>query len=126
MQKTTGCTYRNLVVWQESVELAQMIYRVIRRLPDEEKYGLRAQLTRAAISVPSNVAEGAGRGSTREFLRYLLIARGSLNELHTLLVIVRGAGMLPGGTDDALKQKTSRVLSLLNGLIRSTRARLRQ
>jgi len=79
--------YRELLVWQRAMELVPAAYAVARRLPAEERYALADQLRRAAISVPANVAEGQARQHRREFIQALMIARGSLAEVDTLLLI---------------------------------------
>ena len=76
-------SYRDLVVWQRAMELAQAVYELTGTWPREEIYGLTSQVRRAAVSVPSNIAEGQGRASTKEFLNYLSIAYGSLMECET-------------------------------------------
>ena len=76
--------YRDLKVWQESMDLTPEVYRLQRKLPKEETYGLGDQIRRAAVSIPANIAEGHARQHTKEFLQYLAIARGSLAELETL------------------------------------------
>jgi four helix bundle protein len=81
-------THKDLEVWKESIELVLEIYAISESLPTEEKYGLISQMKRAAVSVPSNIAEGAARKSTKEFLRFLDIANGSLSELETQLIII--------------------------------------
>lgn len=75
--------YSELIVWQKAIELTQEVYTATRRFPKEEVYGLTSQLRRAAVSVPSNTAEGQGRKSTSEFLHHLSIAYGSLMEVET-------------------------------------------
>src|SRR5580692_9874461 len=82
-------SFRELVVWQRSMELAEVLYRLTSTFPKEEIYGLRAQIRRSAVSVPSNIAEGQGRLSTGEFRHFLGIARGSNCELQTQLEIAR-------------------------------------
>ena len=79
--------YRDLIVWQKGVDMVVGIYDVTRLLPDEEKWGLVSQMRRCAISIPSNIAEGYGRGATRDYSRFLKIAAGSCNELETQLEI---------------------------------------
>ena len=76
-------TYEELEVWQKAMELVALIYRLTKGFPREEVYGLTSQLRRAAVSVPSNIAEGQGRRSTKEFLNHLSMARGSLLEVET-------------------------------------------
>ena len=80
-------TYRDLNVWKESMELAKVIYELCKKLPEDERFGLSSQMQRAAVSVPSNIAEGHGRGSDSEFKRFLQIANGSRCELQTQLLL---------------------------------------
>lgn len=83
-------SYQDLVVWQKSMDLVEMTYKIVVKLPINEQYGLSSQLRRAAGSVPANIAEGFGRWHAREFIRFLLIANGSVKELEThLLIAVR-------------------------------------
>jgi four helix bundle protein len=79
--------YRDLEVWQFGIKLTKHIYELTRSFPKQEMYGLCSQMQRAAVSVPANIAEGHSRDSTKEFLRHLSIARGSLSELETMLTI---------------------------------------
>jgi len=81
-------THKDLNVWKQGIELVEDIYELTRNLPSDEKYNLISQLKRSAVSVPSNIAEGAARNSTKEFLRFLDIANGSLSELETQLIII--------------------------------------
>ncbi|MFZ3253245.1 MAG: four helix bundle protein [Syntrophales bacterium] len=80
-------SYRDLIVWQKSMDLVEMVYQVTKGFPREELYGLTNQLRRAAVSIPSNIAEGQARNSTAEFRNFLSIARGSLAEVETQLLI---------------------------------------
>jgi four helix bundle protein len=89
-----GQTYRDLVVWQKAMELVTEIYKATERFPKEEIYGLTSQLRRAAISVPSNIAEGQGRLTKKEFHHFLGYARGSLLEMETQLLIAQNLGYL--------------------------------
>jgi four helix bundle protein len=82
-------SFRDLLVWQRSMELTFEIYRLTQGFPQEEAYGLTSQLRRASVSIPSNIAEGQGRRNTREFRQFLAIARGSNCELQTQLEIAR-------------------------------------
>ena len=81
--------YKDLISWQKSMQLAEEIYRLTKQLPKEETYGLASQLRRAAVSVPSNIAEGYGREATAEYIRFLKIARGSLCEIETQLYLFK-------------------------------------
>ena len=91
-------TYRDLEVWQKSMAFVEDIYKAVRTFPREEQYGLSDQIRRAAVSIPSNIAEGFGRDSNTEFLRFLSIARGSLYEVSTQLEIAHRIGFLPSRT----------------------------
>lgn len=103
------------------MSLVEAIYRSTDQLPTTERFGLCSQLRRAAVSVPSNIAEGAARGSTTEFLRFLAIARGSLSELDTQIQIARRLDYLPD--DFELDEVMDRALAKLGGLIRSLKTR---
>lgn len=108
-------------VWKAAMELAVDVYGFTRTLPREERYGLASQLNRAAVSVPSNIAEGAGRETNREKRRFLINARGSLNEVATQVELCRRLGYLKDPS--SLNPSISRVRQLLSGTIRSlTRA----
>lgn len=104
--------YSDLIVWQKAMDLVEAVYRVF---PKEEVYGLTAQLRRAAVSVPSNIAEGQGRRSTREFLHYLSIAHGSLRELETQLLIAARLGYCDAAEQENLTEITAEVGRLING-----------
>lgn len=108
--------HRELDVWQTSMDLAILIYSLTKRLPDTEKFGLAVQMRRAAVSIPSNIAEGAARGTSPEFARYLYIARGSAAELETQLELVRRLGLAV--IDSESTRKLAAVRQMLSGLIR--------
>jgi four helix bundle protein len=87
IEQTKPKHYKDLLVWQKGMVLAKLVYQLTRRFPAEERYGLTSQLRRAAVSVPSNIAEGQARRGTGEFLQFLSIAEGSLAELETQLLL---------------------------------------
>lgn len=91
-------SFRDLVVWQKAMDLVELIYHYSGRFPAEERYALTSQIRRAAVSVPSNIAEGYGRRSTADYIRFLQISKGSLNELQTQLELVCRLGFI--GKDD--------------------------
>lgn len=101
--------------------LVEAIYRATASLPDHERYGLCSQMRRAAVSAPSNIAEGAARQSTAEFLRYLVIARGSLSELDTQVQIARRLNYLEASEE--LDEILDRTLAKVGGLIRAPQAK---
>lgn len=80
-------SYRDLLVWQKALDLTVLIYRLSEGFPKKEIYGLTSQVRRASVSVPSNIAEGYGRGSRREYLQFLYVAQGSLKELETQTIL---------------------------------------
>jgi four helix bundle protein len=87
-------TYRDLDVWKKSISLAEEIYQLTRLFPDDEKFGLTSQIRRAAVSVPANIAEGYGRTHRGDYLHHLSIARGSLTEVETHLIIAKRPGFI--------------------------------
>jgi four helix bundle protein len=104
-----------------AVELVGDIYKLSASFPHAEQYGLTSQLRRAAISVPSNIAEGAARTSKKEFLHFLSLARGSLSEIDTQVTIAKRLGLI---SDDAqVQEKLDRVFGLIGGLMRSLERR---
>ena len=80
-------SYRDLIVWQKAMDMTESLYRIVKKLPKEETYALGDQMRRAAISIPSNIAEGFGRNSKKEYLQFLYIANGSVSELETQLML---------------------------------------
>ncbi len=103
------------------MELAEGVYRITKTFPKEELYTLTSQLRRAAVSVPSNIAEGKGRSSERELIQFLHYSRGSLFELETQIAIARRLGYVDALQAQRLFHQTVRVGQLLNGLIRAFR-----
>jgi four helix bundle protein len=116
-----GHSYKDLVVWQKSKTLAVQIYELTDTFPRKEMYGLTSQLRRAAVSVASNIAEGQGRLTTGEFLHFLGQSRGSLLELQTQLAISLELRYITKQQLQAMEEKSSEVLRLLNALIESLR-----
>ena len=116
-----GWDLKNLVAWQVAIDLATSVYRATRNFPDDEKFGLRLQLRRAAVSVASNIAEGHGRTSRKDYARFVLIARGSLKEVETQLIISNRLDFLTLPQVDELLTLSNRVNRLLTGLLRRLR-----
>ncbi|HOX05797.1 MAG TPA: four helix bundle protein [Planctomycetota bacterium] len=108
-------TYRDLIVWQKSMRLVVLIYSLTRGLPKEELYGLTSQMRRAAVSIPSNIAEGYGRRSSREYKRFLNVSMGSLFELETQVLLARELGFV----DEICHQEASRGLDEVEAMLRS-------
>jgi four helix bundle protein len=112
-------SYKELETWQLAMKLVAEVYKVTKDFPKEEIYGLTNQVRRAAVSVPSNIAEGQGRNSTKEFLHYLSIARGSLFEVETQLEIARQLFYIRSEDAAFIEQLIASVGRLINGLSRS-------
>jgi four helix bundle protein len=115
-------SYRDLKVWQKSMELTLEVYRLTRRFPSEETYGLTNQMRRAAVSIASNIAEGKGRSTDRDFVLFLCHARGSLRELETQAIVAQQLGYLQPPIAEKFETLTTETAKTLNGLIRSMRA----
>jgi four helix bundle protein len=116
-------TYKDLVAWQKGIELVTAVYRATREFPKEEMYGLTSQLRRAAVSVPSNIAEGQARYSHHEFQHFLRTARGSLAEVETQPVIARNLEYLQEKDLKELMRSTSELGRILNALIAAVEKR---
>ncbi len=112
-------TFRDLIVWRKAIDLAKTVYGTTRAMPDTEKYGMTAQMRRAAVSVASNIAEGNGRQTLRDYLSFLVIARGSLAELETQLIITSELKML--SHTNTLMEQIQETRRILQGLIDSLR-----
>jgi four helix bundle protein len=108
--------YRELEVWQLAMELAEACYLATKSFPKQELFGLVSQIRRAATSVPANIAEGQGRAPTKEFLNHLSMARGSLMELETHLMLSQRVGLLPPTELEKLLTLTDRMSRMLSGL----------
>ena len=116
-------THKQLDVWQQAMVLVKMVYDITATFPREEMFGLTSQMRRVAVSVPPNIAEGVARGTTKEYVHFLNISRGSLSELDTQVEI---AIMLKYCDDpSAWQQQIQRVSALLGGLHRSLTANLK-
>ena len=117
-------SYRDLIAWQKAMDLVTAIYRATAGFPRDEIYGLTSQLRRAAVSIPSNIAEGQGRQSTREFIHFLSIAYGSLNEAQTQILIAERLKYLNDSDCQSLIEQSYEVARIINGLSRSLTAKL--
>lgn len=118
--------YKELDVWRKAVALTTELYRLTATFPDAERYGLTSQIRRAATSIAANIAEGWGRGSRREYIQFLTIARGSLLEVETHLIISRNLGFLK--SDDLVKMSEplrdiGKMLNRLIAVLRVPKAR---
>ena len=116
-------THKDLEVWKKSMNLVEGVYKLMKQLPESEKYGLISQIKRSSISIPSNIAEGAGRASTKEFIRYLDIATGSLSELETQLLLLERLGFC--SAEENLTEEIQTIGKMLYGLRISLRNKLK-
>ena len=112
-------SYKQLIAWQKGIDLVTEVYRVTRTFPRDELYGLTNQLRRAAVSVPSNIAEGQGRLSRGEFRQFLGHARGSVFELESQILIARNLKYLNEKDSESLLLRVTEVGRVLNGLLKS-------
>ena len=111
--------YQELIAWQRAIDLVEVVYKASRGFPREELYALTSQIRRAAVSIPSNIAEGQGRRTTSDFLRHLSIAYGSLREVETQLIIAARLDYLTAAQLKTLMNLAGEVGRLLNGLMNS-------
>jgi four helix bundle protein len=111
--------YRELIVWQKAMDLVMKVYEASECFPQRELFGLTNQLRRSAVSIASNIAEGQGRNTTAEFLRFLSIARGSLQELETQVLIACRLRYMETVVEQALIGRTDEISRLISGLTRS-------
>jgi four helix bundle protein len=122
-------SYRDLVVWQKAIELVFEVYRLTRMFPPDERFGLTAQVRRAAVSIAANIAEGHGRHHTGDYCRFLSMARGSVMELETELIIAEGLHLVRDShlrRARALTDDISRMLSTMQRRLRTeAKGRLR-
>lgn len=112
--------HHDLIAWQVSVDLVKMLYQATEAFPPKEAFGLTSQIRRSAVSVPSNIAEGAARATKKEFAYFLTIARGSLSEIDTQLTIAKSLGYI--NDDRELQEALDRVFGLIGGLLKSLKA----
>lgn len=112
--------YEDLIAWQQAYAIVIKVYEATKRFPTDERYGLTQQIRRAAVSIPSNIAEGFGRHSRPDYLRFLDIARGSTYELQTQMRIAQDLGF---ADDKELMDRIEELERVLNGLIRSLRSK---
>jgi four helix bundle protein len=116
---STITDYKDLDVWQVAMDLAIEVYKLAARLPRDERYGLSSQLRKAAVSVPSNIAEGNGRSSTGEYLQFLGFSNGSLKEIETQAILTERLQLLPPGSNATVLALCVRTAMMLTALKRS-------
>ena len=109
--------YKDLLVWQKSIQLVTDIYKLTKTFPSEEVYGLISQMQRAAVSIPSNIAEGNERNSKKEFAHFLCIARGSLSELETQVIIAEKLEYINKNQSTQILNNCHELGKMINGLL---------
>ena len=114
-------SYRDLRVWQEGMNLAESCYRITKSFPKKERYGLISQIRRSAVSIPANIAEGYGRNSRGEYIQFLHIAQGSLNELVTHLLLSKRLEVTQPEVLESVLSQSETVSKILYALIASLR-----
>ena len=117
-------SYRDLLVWQKAMDLAAEIHPIALAFPKVEMFGLTSQLNRSATSVPSNIAEGHGRRTTADFIHFLSIARGSLNEVETQITLANRYDYISDTVHNHLLERSGEVGRMLNGLMDALEKRL--
>ena len=112
-------SYRDLEVWQKGIDLATQIYLTTRDFPKEEQFGLTHQLRKAAVSIPSNIAEGQARRTAKDFIHFCYISKGSTAEIDTQLTIAKRIEFIQADVADSLIEETLRISKMTQGLINS-------
>ena len=118
--------FRDLIVWQKSMDLTVMVYQTVKSLPKEEQYSLSDQIRRAAVSIPSNIAEGSGRKSLKEQIHFLEISYGSLMETYNQLLIAIDLDYITEESVEAIKPNIDGVAKMINGLSSSYSKKLEE
>ena len=123
MKANSTCSYKDLIVWQKAIELGKLIYQLTKTFPSEEKFGLVAQMRRAVVSIPSNIAEGYGRAGRREYLQFLSVVQGSLKELETQTILAQKLAYVTSSQAERVLSESEVVGKMLGSLIRSLKAK---
>jgi four helix bundle protein len=116
-------SYRDLIAWQKAIDFAEAVHRATRAFPREEMFGLTSQLRRATVSIASNIAEGQGRGTTRDFVHFLRTSHGSMQEAETQIILAERFGYITSETARHLLNQSAELGRLNYGLIRSLNRR---
>jgi four helix bundle protein len=112
-------SYRDLIAWQKAVDIVVDVYKATKGYPSEERFGLALQMRRAVVSIPSNLAEGQGRSTRKDYIHFLHIARGSIQELETQIIVSERLEFISKEIREGLLDRLGEVGRLVNGLIRS-------
>lgn len=111
--------YRNLQIWQDSMAIVRSVYEIVATFPQMEKFGLVSQMTRSAVSIPSNIAEGAGRSTNKEFSHFLSIAIGSMFELETQILIAESVGFLDNAQSLSIQDNLHKLQRMSVGFMKN-------
>ena len=117
MQKTEIQNYKDLIVWQKSVDVSVLIYELTEKFPKEEMYGIVSQMRRASISIASNIAEGRQRGTKKDFIHFLKIAKGSAAEIETQIIICKRLNFSKNINYSKIESMLEEIIKMLRGLI---------
>ena len=112
-------SYKDLLIWQKGIELTEKVYLLVKSFPSEEIYSLTSQIKRSVISIPSNISEGYGRSSTKNYIQFLRISRGSLYELETQLIISGNLNYIQKETQIKMIEELNTISRMIQGLIKS-------
>jgi four helix bundle protein len=112
-------SYKDLIVWQKGIELVDELYTITKKFPKEEMFGLTNQIRRASVSIPANIAEGWGRNSSKNYIQFLRISRGSLFEIETMLVIANNQNFITEQMKSSISMKIDELGKMLNKLIKN-------
>jgi four helix bundle protein len=126
MAQPSRPSHKDLILWQKAMDLAVRVHQTSKAIPKSELFGLVSQLRRAGASIPSNIAEGSARKSTKEFIHFLHISRGSMAELETQLLLAQRVGYLPKDAVADLQDRIDEVGRILNSVVAGLHRRLRQ
>jgi four helix bundle protein len=113
---SSAASHRDLVVWQKSMDLVVNVYELAKMLPPDERFAMTSQMTRAAVSIPANIAEGKGRGTPREYVQFLRIARGSLMELDTYVELICRLGYVNPSLTATVRDLIAQVGKMLSAM----------
>jgi four helix bundle protein len=116
-------SHKDLKVWQKGIELVKSIYEITGSFPSNEQFGLTSQMRRAAVSIPSNIAEGCGRNSNKELIHFLYIAMGSASELETQIIISMELNFLEKEKSEAIQTQIFEIIKMTSSLINSIKTR---
>jgi four helix bundle protein len=117
-------SYKDLIVWQKSITLVTDVYVLTKSFASEEKYGIVSQMNRAAVSVPCNIAEGSGRESSKSYLQFLKVSKGSLMEVETLMVIAKKLNFITEKEYKIISDNVEELAKILQGLIKSIKQKI--